>query len=279
MRKKANPTWAHVVSQLSFKFLLWRVLHGKKMHAFIIYKMLSYIMCAVDGTTYDQSPDDQGCFVIRRNTWMSKDVTLSVSSSETTDCPLRDAESVCCVPLSSGMDRILAQHTEQEDPQPFSAHAAPPGRKQPGKRWCVFLGGSQRGNETPTPPHSQGWFPLKLKTVLRLLFLRKLSVTVLHMMFRPEISLGGGKRRKEAEKCRAGRGGMAIVPPVGIWQVMRGGALLIYPHREKTSCWYRWHQDLFSSTPTFLSIHPSTLEPLLWFSFVCIYYMLVNPSI
>lgn len=53
---------------------------------------------------------------------------------------------------------------------------------------------------------------------------------------------------------------------------MRGGALLIYPHREKTSCWYRWHrwhQDLFSSTPTFLSIHPSTLEQLLWFSFVC----------
>lgn len=159
-------------------------------------------------------------------------------------------------------------------PSAFLCTCRPAWQETAWQTLMCFPGRLAKGYETPTPPHSQGWFPLKLKMLLRLLFLRKLSVTVLHMMFRPEISLSGGKRRKEAEKWRAGRGGMAIVPPVGIWQVMRGGALLIYPHREKTSCWYRWHQDLFSSTPTFLSIHPSTLEPQKRFSFVCIYSML-----
>lgn len=59
------------------------------------------------------------------------------------------------------------------------------------------------------------------------------------------------------------RRGWLEVYPVVIWQVMKGGTLLIYPHREKMSCRYRWHQDLFFLLSSFFS-SPLSIHPSLW---------------
>lgn len=63
-----------------------------------------------------------------------------------------------------------------------------------------------------------------------------LSVTVFLIVSGAERSQSGGKRRKEDDKWREEEEEWPVVPRVAIWQVMRGGMLLIYPHREKTSC-------------------------------------------
>lgn len=190
---------------------------------------------------------------------MSQDVTSGVSSYETTECPLRDAESVCCVLLGSGTNRAWHSKLNRRN-LGLSLHTLPPTWQETAWQTLMCFPGSLKGNEAPTPPESQGWFPLQLKMLLRLLFFIKLSATVLLIMFGGERSQSGGKMRKEDEKGEEEEEEWPIVLPVVIWQVMRGGTLLIYPHREKTSRWYRWHQDLFflSSSPFFsLFIHHS----------------------
>lgn len=66
------------------------------------------------------------------------------------------------------------------------------------------------------------------------------------------------KRREEEEEQE-----WPVVFPVVIWQVMRGGALLIYPHREKTVLLIPLTpRPFFPLLLLFLSIHPSLQEHL-----------------
>lgn len=102
----------------------------------------------------------------------------------------------------------------------------------------MFSWEALKGSETPTPPDSRGRFPLRRKMLSRFFIFRKaLCDGPSHN------EEGKGERRTSSGEQEEEE--LPGVPPVGIWQVMRGGTLLIYPHREKTSCWYRWHQDLF----------------------------------
>lgn len=115
-------------------------------------------------------------------------------------------------------------------------------------------------NEKLTPPESQGGFLLQLQNInTSFLFSIRFFARVLFYLgtWRAKIEVHQGKRRKED---------WPVVLPAVIWQVMRGGTLLIYPHREKMSCWYRWHQDLFFLSSSFFLYSSITLGTLnlLW---------------
>lgn len=79
------------------------ILRKASLYAEIILKTATYVS---GGDKHQMSSGRLGLlrFVTECNVLMSPDVTSGVSSYETTERPLRDAGSVCCVLRSSGTD-------------------------------------------------------------------------------------------------------------------------------------------------------------------------------
>ena len=153
---------------------------------------------------------------------MSEDITSRVSSYETTERPLRDAEGVCCVLLGSGRDG--AWHSEANRRNlGLSPHTLPRLAGNGLARPRVFSNESQRGTRHRHVRSQKGLFPLEQKNI----------VTAFYFVMTVLLVSGERRMRREEEEEEQER---PADPPVVIWQVMRGGALLIYPHREKTSC-------------------------------------------
>ncbi len=112
--------------------------------------------------------------------------------------------------------------------------------------------GSLKGNKTPTPPESQGWFPLQLKMPQRFLFFIKLSATVLLTRGAREARVEGkGERRTTTERRKRRNGQSSFLWWSGRWW-------------EEEHCWFilteRKRPADTADTKTFFSSPPLPLS-------------------